>query len=133
MPFLGHVGAQADIPEVVFDCAVTPGICTTMCWGAYCAGFDVQLSYDKASKATKRARRAKAGCGSGNRCGDQSPDPEGSSCDEYPFASVSEADHDDQVNRCVPPSENNSMLLPSPSRAKKPSALTDVHQARAER
>ena len=106
--FLSDVAAMQTV-DVVFDCAQTPGACTNMCWGAYCAGYEVSLSYDKgASQSTKRARRAKAGCGSGNRCGDSSPDPEGSSCDEYPFASTLEADEVQQVNRCIPPEENSS-------------------------
>ena len=107
--FFSDVAAQEDTPEVVFDCSVTPGACTNMCWGAYCANYEVSLSYDKgASQSTKRARRKKAGCGSGNRCGDSSPDPDGSSCDEYPFASTLEADNDQQVTRCIPPTENSS-------------------------
>lgn len=106
------VAAQPDIPEVVFDCSVTPGACTNMCWGAYCSGYEVSLSYDQASTPVKRARRAKAGCGRGNRCGDQSPDPDGGSCDEYPFASVSEADDVQQVNRCIPSSEQDSAFFP---------------------
>ncbi|MCJ1266761.1 hypothetical protein MMC22_006646 [Lobaria immixta] len=105
---LNRVAAQPDIPEVVFDCSVTPGACTNMCWGAYCSGYEVLLSFDKASKKVKRDRRAKAGCGKGNRCGDQSPDPDGNSCDEYPFASVEEADKVQQVNRCIPGSEQDS-------------------------
>lgn len=112
-----YVTAQADIPEVVFDCSTTPGACTNMCWGAYCSGYEVSLSFDQATQDTKRARRSKAGCGPGNRCGDSSPDPDGNSCDEYPFASVSEADNVQQVNRCISPSEQNSaswdpLLLP---------------------
>lgn len=109
---LNRVAAQPDIPEVVFDCSVTPGACTNMCWGAYCSGYEVSLSFDKPSKKVKRDRRAKAGCGKGNRCGDQSPDPDGNSCDEYPFASVQEADNVQQVNRCIPGSEQDSAFLP---------------------
>lgn len=101
-----------ELPEIVFDCSVTPGACTNMCWGAYCSGYDVTLSYDKPSASIKRGRREKAGCGRGNRCGDSSPDPDGSSCDEYPFASVEESDHVQQVNRCIPPSEQQSAFSP---------------------
>ena len=111
---LPNVIAQADIPQVIFDCSDTPGVCTTMCWGAFCSGFQVLLSYDKPSKATQKDRRNKAGCGQGNRCKNNSPDPDGTSCDEYPFASTAEADNVQQVNRCVPPSEQNSMFLLTP-------------------
>ncbi len=105
--FINSVAAL-NPPVLVFDCSVTPGACTTMCWGAFCAGFGEALSFDKPSQQIKDARRNKAGCGAGNRCCDESPDPEGSSCDEYPFASSIEADHVQQVNRCIKPSENSS-------------------------
>ncbi len=96
-------------PAIVFDCNVTPGACTNMCWGAFCAGYGEGLHYDQAIDSVKTARRTKAGCGSGNRCCDDSPDPDGSSCDEYPFASTVNADNVQQVNRCIPPLENSSM------------------------
>lgn len=107
---MSHVTGQADTPEMVFDCNVTPGICTNMCFGAYCRGYDVSLNYDKPSGATKAARRNKAGCKSGsNRCtGGGSPDPDGGSCDEYPFAATSNADDVQAVNRCVPNAEQHS-------------------------
>lgn len=106
---LSQVAAQADTPEVVFDCSVTPGVCTNMCFGAYCRGYDVTLEYDKPSDATKTARRNKAGCTKSNRCNSgTSPDPDGPSCDEYPFASTSNADDVQAVNRCVPVAEQNS-------------------------
>ena len=108
---LTYVTAQADTPEMVYNCDNTPGVCTNMCFGAYCRNFDVNLHYDKPSNATKTARRKKAGCGPKNRCsGGGSPDPEGPSCDEYPFASTSNADDVQAVNRCVPTAEQNSML-----------------------
>ena len=99
----------ANPPAVVFDCNVTPGACTNMCWGAFCSGYGEGLYYDKPNDATATARRNKAGCPSkGNRCCDDSPDPDGMSCDEYPFASTSNADQVQQVNRCIPPTENYS-------------------------
>ena len=110
---LYFAAAQADTPEVVFDCSVTPGACTNMCWGAYCSGYEVAFHFDKPSDKIKRARRKKAGCGKGNRCGDSSPDPEGNSCHEYPFASVEESDDVQQGNRCIPPAEQNSEFIPS--------------------
>lgn len=108
---LGHVVSQNDPPPMVFDCNATPGVCTNMCWGAYCANFEVSLNWDRPSDAVRRGRREKAGCGSPNRCndgGDDNPDPTSRSCDEYPFASTSNADDVQQVNRCVPQSEQNS-------------------------
>ena len=109
---LSQVAAQADTPEVVFDCSVTPGVCTNMCFGAYCRGYDVTLNYDKPSDSTKTDRRNKAGCTKKNRCsGGNSPDPDGPSCDEYPFASTSNADDVQAVNRCVPVAEQNSMTF----------------------
>ena len=107
--------AQFGVPEMVYDCNVTPGVCSNMCWGAYCAGYDVSLTHDKPSNKVRDDRRAKAGCGKNNRCKEDSPDPDGKSCDEYPFASVIDADSVQQVNRCVPKSEQDSTsLLPSP-------------------
>ena len=112
---LSQVAAQA---EVVFDCSVTPGVCTNMCFGAYCRGYDVALNYDKPSDSKKTDRRNKAGCTKNNRCnGGNSPDPDGPSCDEYPFASTSNADDVQAVNRCVPVAEQNSMALAHENKA----------------
>ena len=106
---LSQIAAQADTPEVVFDCSNTPGVCTNMCFGAYCRGYDVSLNYDKPTDAKKTTRRNNAGCTKKSRCsGGNSPDPEGPSCDEYPFASTSNADDVQAVNRCVPVAEQNS-------------------------
>lgn len=108
---LSSVVSQDAPPPMVYDCNVTPGVCTNMCWGAYCADFEVSLNWDKPTNAVKKARREKAGCGSPNRCNDgrgNNPDPSSRSCDEYPFASTSDADDVQQVNRCVPQSEQNS-------------------------
>ena len=113
--FLSQVAAQA---EVVFDCSITPGVCTNMCFGAYCRGYEVALEYDKPSDATKTTRRNKAGCTKKNRCsGGNSPDPDGPSCDEYPFASTSNADEVQAVNRCVPVAEQNSKNFTYQTRA----------------
>ena len=107
LPLLvSYTYAQADTPEVVFDCAVTPSVCTNMCWGAYCSNYGVSLEFDNPSQATKDQRRTKAKCKPNpNRCSGGNPD---GSCDEYPFASTSNADDVQQVTRCVPGSENSS-------------------------
>lgn len=113
-----RVYAQADIPEVVFDCAITPSVCTNMCWGAYCSGYEVTLHFDNPSDDTKSARRTKAGCKPNpNRCNppNNANDPLNNSCDEYPFASTENADEVQQSTRCVPGSENSSKLLHFPS------------------
>ena len=105
------VSAQADIPEVVFDCSVTPKACTNMCWGAYCSNYEVNLNFDKPNNDKKNERRKKAGCKPNpNRCNKKN-DPGNNSCDEYPFASTSNADDVQAVTRCVPPSDNNSKGL----------------------
>lgn len=111
LPLLvSYTCAQADTPEVVFDCSVTPSVCTNMCWGAYCSNYEVSLEFDNPSTATKNQRRTKAGCKPNpNRC--SGGDPNGS-CDEYPFASTSNADDVQQVTRCVPGSENSSKFKP---------------------
>ncbi|KAH0566175.1 hypothetical protein GP486_000428 [Trichoglossum hirsutum] len=86
-------------------------ICTNMCWGAYCTKgprFGVTFNWDKADKTTKRRRRRSAGCAPNpNRCSTKKNYPKGHSCDEYPFASVKEADQGGQVNRCVPADQNS--------------------------
>ena len=108
---ISSINAQADIPEVVFDCSVTPYACTNMCWGAYCANYEVSLNFDNPTAATKTARRTKAGCKPNpNRCNppNNGNDPTNNSCDEYPFASTSNADDVQQVTRCVPSDDNNS-------------------------
>ena len=111
LPLLvSYTYAQADTPEVVFDCSVTPSVCTNMCWGAYCSNYEVSLEFDNPSTDTKNQRRTKAGCKPNpNRC--SGGDPNGS-CDEYPFASTSNADDVQQVTRCVPGSENSSKFKP---------------------
>lgn len=111
LPLLvSYTYAQADTPEVVFDCSVTPSVCTNMCWGAYCSNYEVSLEFDNPSQDTKNQRRTKAGCKPNpNRC--SGGDPNGS-CDEYPFASTSNADDVQQVTRCVPGSENSSKFKP---------------------
>lgn len=107
LPLLvSYTYAQADTPEVVFDCSVTPSVCTNMCWGAYCSNYEVSLEFDNPSQDTKNQRRTKAGCKPNpNRCSGGNPN---GSCDEYPFASTSNADDVQQVTRCVPGSENSS-------------------------
>ena len=112
--FALNVSAQADTPPVVFDCSVTPNACTNMCWGAYCSNYEVSLEFDNPSEDTKKARRQKAGClPNPNRCNppNNGNDPDNNSCDEYPFASTSNADNVQQTTRCIPGSENSSMLF----------------------
>ncbi|KAI9818359.1 MAG: hypothetical protein M1826_001381 [Phylliscum demangeonii] len=97
---------------LAIPCNEIPEICNTMCWGAYCTrpAFGTTLYYDKPSAATKSKRRTAAGCGSANRCSviGNPPNPiAGLNCDEYPFASTSNADRGGQVNRCVPKAQND--------------------------
>lgn len=106
--------AFAAPPDVTFLCDTDfPEICQNMCWATRCASptFSKSLTFDDPSSSKKRERRKSAGCGSGNRCGDSKKDgyrgPPNTSCDEYPFASTSEADQGHQVSRCVPPSEQD--------------------------
>ena len=95
---------------VVFDCSVTPSVCTNMYWGAYCSNYEVSLEFDNPSTHKKNQRRTKAGCKPNpNRCSGGNPN---GSCDEYPFASTSNADDVQAVTRCVPSSENNSKFKP---------------------
>ncbi|CAD6567528.1 MAG: hypothetical protein ASARMPRED_000883 [Alectoria sarmentosa] len=107
---LSSINAQ-ETPEVVFDCSVTPYACTNMCWGAYCSNYEVSLNFDAPSDATKTQRRKKAGCKPNpNRCNppNNKNDPTNNSCDEYPFASTSNADDVQAVTRCIPAGDNNS-------------------------
>ena len=82
-----------------------------------CAGgsnYDVSLNFDNPSKDTKKARRTKACClPNPNRCNppNNGNDPNNNSCDEYPFASTSNADDVQQTTRCIPGAENSSMLF----------------------
>lgn len=81
-----------------------------MCWGMYCTFGDndagATLTYDAPDDATARARRVKSGCNPGeNRCGGGPPDAK--LCDEYLFASTSDADNVQQINRCLPQRENS--------------------------
>ena len=53
-----------------------------------------------------RARMVKARCNpSGNHCTEGLPDA--NSCNEYSFATTKEADQVQQINRCVPQTENS--------------------------
>lgn len=87
-----------------------PAVCTNMCWGIYCTFGDndseATLTYDDPDRGAIRAHRVKAGCNpSGNCCAGGPPDA--NSCDEYPFATTEEADQVQQINRCVPQTENS--------------------------
>jgi hypothetical protein len=91
-----------------------------MCWAVRCANptFTQYLTWDEPDAAKTKDRRNSAGCQpGGNKCGVNSksplhrPDAGGvvyNSCDEYPFASTSDADAGSQVSRCVPKVENSS-------------------------
>ncbi|MCJ1430059.1 hypothetical protein MMC29_007974 [Sticta canariensis] len=101
------------VPGLIFNCDDVPEICTNMCWGAYCTEptFGATLYYDKPDEPTKARRRTGAGClPRPNRCsvGHNPPYPISDyNCDEYPFASTSDADNGGQVNRCVPKGQNS--------------------------
>ncbi|OAR02997.1 hypothetical protein LLEC1_03839 [Akanthomyces lecanii] len=109
----GHV--QATPPDLSFLCDKMPEVCTNMCWAVRCASptFPQTLTFDFPTDKTKDARRTKAGCNPhGNKCGTKNSGPghrgpPNTSCDEYPFASVKEADGGPQVSRCVPGPENS--------------------------
>lgn len=85
-----------------------------MCWGTYCSGKGGQfktLHYDANPKEAKNRRTANGCLPRPNRCSSKkkgSKFPKGYSCDEFPFASVKEADGTTHLNRCVPENENNS-------------------------
>lgn len=79
-------------------------------WGIYCTfgdnGSDATLTYDDPDDRATRARRVKARCNpSGNHCAEGLPDA--NSCNEYSFATTKEADQVQQINRCVPQTENS--------------------------
>ncbi|KAI9794420.1 MAG: hypothetical protein M1816_005490 [Peltula sp. TS41687] len=109
---LGEVMGHAIMAE--FNCADLPNACTNMCWGAYCTPdrFGTSMNFDDPSSDTKTARRTKAGCKpGGNRCNDKKSDDYkagNNECDEYPFASVLDAEDGQQTSRCVPPKEQRS-------------------------
>ena len=70
-----------------------------MCYGAYCSDHGdgtvgVSLIYDDPSDDVENARRNEA-------CGNVACTAE-ETCDEYPFASTSDADIEDRYARCVP-------------------------------
>ncbi|KAI1482410.1 hypothetical protein F4774DRAFT_407018 [Daldinia eschscholtzii] len=100
-------------PPMSFNCADDmQDVCDNMCWGAYCTqpAFGSTLEYDnyggtgsRTSDVGKR-RTNSAGCTPRpNRCSSVS----GKNCDEYPFASTSDADKGGQVNKCVVSGHNS--------------------------
>ncbi|KAI1651430.1 uncharacterized protein F4817DRAFT_311688 [Daldinia loculata] len=100
-------------PPMTFDCANDmQDICDNMCWGAYCThpAFGSTLEYDNYGGTGSREgsigkrRTNSAGCTPRpNRC---SSVPK-KNCDEYPFASTSDADKGGQVTKCVVSGHNS--------------------------
>ena len=86
-----------------------------MCFGIKCLNMPSILTWDNPDKQERKSRRRAAGCTSPNKCnkGQSGPGHRGpgfTSCDEYPFATTSEAGGaylGKQVTRCVPQNENN--------------------------
>ncbi|KAH9822819.1 pretoxin hint domain protein [Teratosphaeria destructans] len=92
---LGYGLAQ---PGMIFNCADNlQDICNNMCWGAYCTrpSFGVTLNYDRYGGTGDRS-------GAVGRARTNGGNPRaGENCDEYPFASTSDADKGGQVTKCV--------------------------------
>ncbi|KAK4992344.1 hypothetical protein LTR66_006302 [Elasticomyces elasticus] len=108
----GLLGYGLAAPGMIFNCADNlQDICNNMCWGAYCTrpSFGVTLNYDRYGGTGNRnsdigkARQKSAGClPRPNRCSTKGGNPRaGENCDEYPFASTSQADQGGQVSKCV--------------------------------
>ncbi|OWY57763.1 pretoxin hint domain protein [Alternaria alternata] len=106
------IGSGIAAPGMIFNCADNmQDICNNMCWGAYCTkpSFGATLKYDRYGGTGKRdsdigkARQKSAGClPRPNRCSTSGGNPRaGENCDEYPFASTSDADKGGQVSKCV--------------------------------
>ena len=74
-------------------------------WGYLNSPYD--LTWDNANAQTKDDRRRTAFCGRNNRCNAANLRRPGYNCDEFPFASTSEADTGGQVSRCVPSIQND--------------------------
>ncbi|KAF2766355.1 hypothetical protein EJ03DRAFT_354068 [Teratosphaeria nubilosa] len=99
-------------PGMIFNCADNlQDVCNNMCWGAYCTrpSFGATLNYDRyggtgdCNSDVGKARVRSAGClPIPNRCSTNGGNPRaGEDCDEYPFASTSDADKGGQVSKCV--------------------------------
>ncbi|QIW97074.1 hypothetical protein AMS68_002592 [Peltaster fructicola] len=109
--------ATTAVAGIEFDCNSFPDVCQNMCWGAFCVADKTQfLTYDKASKSVKSARRKAAGCldnkkPGNNRCSAGRPGAKkGYNCDEYPFASSksdSGSSKENRCSRCVPSKQNS--------------------------
>ncbi|KAI4655826.1 hypothetical protein J4E93_000541 [Alternaria ventricosa] len=108
----GLIASGLAAPGMIFNCGDNlQDICNNMCWGAYCTrpSFGVTLNYDRyggtgnRDSAIGRARQRSAGClPRPNRCSTRGGNPRaGENCDEYPFASTSDADAGGQVTKCV--------------------------------
>ncbi|KAG6007365.1 hypothetical protein E4U21_006069 [Claviceps maximensis] len=124
IPHLAVVLVAATPPDLTILCDQAPEICTNMCWAVRCAdpSFSQFLTFDFPNRTTLGHRR-RAACGSGRggmcsaddgngRGGRRRRQQEGyrgppyTSCNEYPFASTSDAaDAQHVVTRCVPASE----------------------------
>ncbi|GAB7351693.1 hypothetical protein MBLNU459_g2288t1 [Dothideomycetes sp. NU459] len=90
-----------------WDCTNSLGTCQNYCFTARCRGASEQLTYD-ANKTHRDPRRTLSGC---NRTPCSNDDLSyaafGNSCDEFPFASVTQGGSGARL-RCVDGSENSS-------------------------
>ncbi|KAI1078362.1 hypothetical protein F5B20DRAFT_582289 [Whalleya microplaca] len=108
-------GLEQKAPKTfVVNCAATGKnkgageTCNTMCFGANCHFNRTIYTFDNASDSQQSKRRTKAGCVRGKGKNPCENNPAGNSCDEFPFASTSDADTETQIYRCVKKNDNDS-------------------------
>ena len=89
-----------------WDCTNSLGTCNNACYAIVCNNYPSTLIYD-ADPTNRDPRRTASGCNQ-NPCNSAiSYASFGTSCDEFPFASVQEGGTS-AILRCVDPTENSS-------------------------
>lgn len=105
---LGSVVAAVNFD---WNCQNSLGPCNNACFRVNCRGSPLPLTYDS-NTANRDPRRTRSGCNK-TPCTNTGYKKYGNSCDEFPFASVTQGGTGATL-RCVDSTENSSMYTTSP-------------------
>lgn len=118
---LGSLVAAANFD---WNCENSLGPCNNACFRVNCKGDPLPFTYDS-DKSHRNPRRTKSGC---NRtpCTHTKYKKYGNSCDEFPFASVTQGGTGATL-RCVDGSENSSMYTTFSKTCPSHKLMTVIH------
>ena len=105
---LGSVVAAVNFD---WNCQNSLGPCNNACFRVNCRGSPLPFTYDS-NTANRDPRRTRSGCNK-TPCTKTGYKKYGNSCDEFPFASVTQGGTGATL-RCVDSTENSSMYTTSP-------------------